>query len=53
MKNWKKTIGKVTPFNRENGILEHVQKSLISYGARFPQPKYHIPSESSLEPKIY
>ena len=40
----KKKIGKITPLIVKNGIFKKCQKSSISYGTRFSQPKYHIPT---------
>ena len=46
----------MTHLTVKNGIFKKCQKSSISYGARFSQPKYHIPRSkivtSSLKPKI-
>ena len=42
LKNCQKN-GKMTPLTVKNGIFKKIQKSSISYGARFSQPKYHIP----------
>ena len=47
LKNCQK-IGKMTPLTVKNWIFKKNQKSTISYGTRFSQPKYHI----SFNPKI-
>ena len=48
---------KMTPLTVKNGIFKKCQKSSISYGTRFSQPKYHIPTRKtmtgSLKTKIY
>ena len=42
---WKiaKKSGKWPNLTVKNGIFKEFQKSSISYGTRFSQPKYHIP----------
>ena len=56
LKNCQK-IEKMTPLTVKNGILKKCQKSSISYGTRFSQPKYHIPTwktmTDSLKTKNY
>ena len=48
---------KMSPLTVKNGIFKKFQKSSISYGTRFSQPKYHIPTwktmTGSLKTKIY
>ena len=37
-------IEKMAHITVKNGIFKKCQKSSISYGTRFSQPKYHIPT---------
>merc|ERR1711923_44455 len=39
---------KMTPLTVKNGIFKKCQKSSISYGTRFSQPKYHIPTLTTM-----
>ena len=56
LKNCQK-IEKITSLTVKNWIFKKRQKSSISYGKMFSQPKYHIPTwksmTGSLKPKIY
>ena len=43
LKNCPKKTEKMNHLTVENGFFKKFQKSLIFYGTRFSQPKYHIP----------
>ena len=43
LKNCQK-IERITPLTVKNGIFKKCEKSSISYGTRFSEPKYHIPT---------